>query len=96
MNTIETPITKEKVAALVADAFQDSEYFLPKIALQDQLGLDVEVISLKRDPIEIYSNFSRIGLLKLYPVIYNGVCKIRVSFFSLFVAGDALRSDSRV
>ena len=63
MNTIETPITKEKVAALVADAFQDSEYFLPKIALQDQLGLDVEVISLKRDPIEIYSNFSRIGLL---------------------------------
>ena len=61
MNTIETPITKEKAAALVADAFQDSEYFLPKIALQDQLGLDVEVISLKRDP--IYSNFSRIGLL---------------------------------
>jgi len=59
MNTIETPITKEKVAALVADAFQDSEYFLPKIALQDQLGLDVEVISLKRDPIEIYSNFLR-------------------------------------
>ena len=54
MNTIETPITKEKVAALVADAFQDSEYFLPKIAFQDQLGLDVEV---KRDPIEIYSNF---------------------------------------
>jgi hypothetical protein len=47
MNTIETPITKEKVAALVADAFQDSEYFLPKIALQDQLGLNVEVISLK-------------------------------------------------
>ena len=64
MNTIETPITKEKVAALVADAFQDSEYFLPKIALQDQLGLDVEVISLKRDPIEIYSNFFRIGLLE--------------------------------
>src|SRR5215510_16318086 len=59
MNTIETPIAKEKVAALVADAFQDSEYFLPKIALQDQLGLDVEVISLKRDPIEIYSNFLR-------------------------------------
>ena len=69
MNTIETPITKEKVAALVADAFQDSEYFLPKIALQDQLGLDVEVISLKRDPIEIYSNFSRIGLLDVSKTI---------------------------
>ena len=38
MKTIETPINKEKVAALVADAFQDSEYFLPKIALQDQLA----------------------------------------------------------
>ena len=54
---------KEKVAALVADAFQVSAYFLPKIALQDQLGLDVELISAKRDPIEIYSNFSRIGML---------------------------------
>jgi hypothetical protein len=53
----------------VADAFQDSEYFLPKIALQDQLGLDVEVISLKRDPIEIYSNFSRIGLLDVSKTI---------------------------
>ena len=69
MNTIETPINKEKVAALVADAFQDSEYFLPKIALQDQLGLDVEVISLKRDPIEIYSNFSRIELLDVSKTI---------------------------
>src|SRR5262245_35416942 len=54
---------KKKVAALVADAFQDSEYFLPKIALQDQLGLDVEVISTKKEPIEIYSYFSRIGML---------------------------------
>ena len=69
MNTIETPITEEKLAALVADAFQDSEYFLPKIALQDQLGLDVEVISLKRDPIEIYSYFSRIGLLDVNKTI---------------------------
>jgi hypothetical protein len=72
MNTLETPITKEKVAALVADAFQDSEYLLPKIALQDQLGLDVEVISLKRDPIEIYSNFSRIGLLDVNKTIQEG------------------------
>ena len=54
---------KKKVAALVADAFQDSEYFLPKIALQDKLGLDVEVISTKKEPIEIYSYFSRIGML---------------------------------
>src|SRR5499433_457857 len=54
---------KKKVAALVADAFQDSEYFLPKIAVQDQLGRDVEVISTEKAPIEIYSYFSRIGML---------------------------------
>jgi protease I len=54
---------KKKVAALVADAFQDSEYFLPKIALQDQLGLDVEVVSTKKEPVEIYSYFTRIGML---------------------------------
>jgi protease I len=54
---------KKKVAALIADAFQDSEYFLPKIALQDQLDLDVEVISTKKEPVEIYSYFSRIGML---------------------------------
>lgn len=54
---------KEKVAALVADAFQDSEYFLPKVAIQDRLGLDVEVVSITKQPIEIYSYFSRIGML---------------------------------
>lgn len=54
---------KSKVAALVADAFQDSEYFLPKIALQDHLGLEVEVVSSKKQPIEIYSYFARIGML---------------------------------
>ena len=54
---------KEKVAALVADAFQDSEFFLPKIAMQDQLDLDVEVVSTTKEPIEIYSYFSRIGML---------------------------------
>jgi protease I len=58
-----------KVAALVADAFQDSEYFLPKIALEDQLGLRVEVVSLRAEPIEIYSYFSRIGLLDVTKTI---------------------------
>jgi protease I len=60
---------KQRVAALVADGFQDSEYFLPKIALQEQLGLDVEVISTKRDPVEIYSYFSRIGTLDVNKTI---------------------------
>lgn len=62
---------KGKVAALVADAFQDSEYFLPKIALQDQLGLDVEVVSTNKEPIEIYSYFSRIGMLDVNKAIHE-------------------------
>ena len=62
---------KDKVAALVADAFQDSEYFLPKIALQDQLGLDVEVVSTNKEPIEIYSYFSRIGMLDVNKAIHE-------------------------
>jgi protease I len=63
---------KKKIAALVADAFQDSEYFLPKIAIQDRLGLDVEVISTKKEPIEIYSYFSRIGTLDVDKSIDDG------------------------
>lgn len=51
-----------KMAVLVADAFQDSEYFLPKIEIE-KLGVTTEVISIRRDPIEIYSFFSRIGTL---------------------------------
>jgi deglycase len=58
----------KKIAALVADAFQDSEYFLPKIALE-ALGLNVEVVSSKRDPIEIYSYFTRIGYLDVHKTI---------------------------
>ena len=57
------------MAALVADAFQDSEYFLPKIALQDQLGLDVEVVSTNKEPIKISSYFSRIGMLDVNKAI---------------------------
>jgi protease I len=57
-----------KVAALVADAFQDSEYFLPKFALEE-LGLEVEVVSLRAEAIEIYSYFSRIGTLDVAKTI---------------------------
>lgn len=50
------------IAVLVADGFQDSEYFLPKIEME-KVGVKTEVISLNRSPVEIYSFFSRIGLL---------------------------------
>src|SRR5215468_7210027 len=51
-----------KIAVLLADAFQDSEYFLPKFAIEGS-DVQMEVISLESRPIEIYSYFSRIGTL---------------------------------
>jgi putative intracellular protease/amidase len=43
-----------RMAVLAADAFQDSEYFLPKIEIE-RMGLRTEVVSLGTKPIEIYS-----------------------------------------
>jgi protease I len=57
-----------KIGVLAADGFQDSEYFLPKIEIE-KLGLETEVISLSCAPIEIYSFFSRIGLLDVQKTI---------------------------
>ena len=57
-----------KIGVLAADGFQDSEYFLPKIEIE-KLGVATEVISLTRAPIEIYSFFSRIGLLDVQKTI---------------------------
>jgi len=54
--------SKGKIAALVADAFQEEEYFFPKIALQ-RAGFDVEVVSTRASPVEIYSFFAPTGKL---------------------------------
>jgi protease I len=51
-----------KIGVLLADAFQDSEYFLPKFEIEST-GAHTEVISLGSKPIEVYSYFSRIGSL---------------------------------
>jgi protease I len=53
-----------KVAVLVADAFQDSEYFLPKIEIE-KLGVETETISISQNPVEIYSFFRGIGHLNI-------------------------------
>ena len=53
-----------KVAVLVADAFQDSEYFLPKIEIE-KLGVETETISISKSPVEIYSFFKSIGHLNI-------------------------------
>ena len=51
-----------KIGVLLADAFQDSEYFLPKFEIES-VGAQTEVISLDAKSVEIYSYFSRIGVL---------------------------------
>ena len=51
-----------KIAALVGNAFQEEEYFFPKVALEEA-GYKVEVISSNAEPVEIYSYFERTGLL---------------------------------
>ena len=57
-----------KIGVLVADGFQDSEYFLPKIEIE-KAGVSTEVISLTRQPVEIYSFFSKIGLLDVQKTV---------------------------
>jgi protease I len=52
----------KQIAALVADGFQEEEFFFPKVAL-NKAGYGVQVVSLGREPIEIYSFFRRTGLL---------------------------------
>ena len=41
-----------KIGVLLADAFQDSEYFLPKFEIESA-GAQTEVISVASKPIEI-------------------------------------------
>ncbi len=53
---------RPKIAALIADAFQEEEYFFPKVAL-NEAGYQVEVVSSGKQPVEIYSYFARTGLL---------------------------------
>jgi protease I len=56
------PDRPQNFAALVADAFRREEYFLPKVAL-NEAGYQVEVVSSRKDPVEIYSFFARTGRL---------------------------------
>jgi protease I len=53
-----------KFAVLLADAFQDSEYFLPKVEVE-KLGIKTETVSLSKTPVEVYSYFKSIGHLKI-------------------------------
>src|SRR5262245_36181710 len=49
-----------RLAALVADGFQEEECLVPRFALQ-LLGARVEIVSSTRRPIEIFSTFEKVG-----------------------------------
>src|SRR5262249_557322 len=62
---------RPKIAALIADAFQEEEYFFPKVAL-NEAGYQVEVVSSRKEPVEIYSYFARTGLLDVERALTEG------------------------
>src|SRR5262245_10872549 len=49
-----------RIAALVADGFQEEECLVPRFALQ-LLGAQVDIVSSGKRPIEIYSYFEKVG-----------------------------------
>ena len=92
---------RPKIAALVADAFQEEEYFFPKVAL-NEAGYDVEVVSLRKEPVEIYSYFARTGLLDVdraivdaRPEDYAGVLIPGGAKSPALLAEDSLRNHVR-
>src|SRR5262245_52200145 len=50
-----------RIAALVANGFQEEECLVPRFALQ-LLGAQVDIVSAAKRPIEIYSYFEKVGL----------------------------------
>jgi deglycase len=49
-----------RIAALVADGFQEEECLVPRFALQ-LLGAQVDIVSPTKQPVEIYSYFRKVG-----------------------------------
>src|SRR5262249_55681913 len=49
-----------RIAALVADGFQEEECLVPRFALQ-LLGAQVDIVSSTKRPVEIYSYFEKVG-----------------------------------
>jgi len=86
-----------KVAVLLADAFQDSEYFLPKIEIE-KLGVETETVSISQSPVEIYSFFRGIGHLNIDKAIDEAKAS---AYIGVLVPGGAkspaiLAEDERV
>lgn len=49
-----------RIAALIADGFQEEECLVPRFALQ-LLGARVDIVSSAKAPVEIYSYFEKVG-----------------------------------
>ena len=49
-----------RIAALIADGFQEEECLVPRFALQ-LLGARVDMVSSAKAPVEIYSYFEKVG-----------------------------------
>jgi protease I len=49
-----------RIAALIADGFQDEECLVPRFALQ-LLGAHVDIVSSTKAPVAIYSYFEQVG-----------------------------------
>jgi protease I len=76
---------KGRIAALVADAFQEEEFFLPKFALQSA-GFQVDVISTRASPVAMYSYFSKTGTLHVDKAIADATAD---DYVGVFVPGGA-------
>jgi hypothetical protein len=55
-----------KIGVLLADAFQDSEYLLPKFAIEST-GAQTEVISLGCTRLPVFDEYPRVPLLPSSP-----------------------------
>jgi protease I len=53
-------MSNTRIAALVADGFQEEECLVPRFVLQ-LLGARVDIVSSTRGPVEIYSYFEKVG-----------------------------------
>ena len=68
-----------RIAALVADGFQEEECLVPRFVLE-LLGARVDIVSLVKAPIEIYSYFEKVGtydvdysIVEVHPRDFDGV-----------------------
>jgi len=74
-----------RIAALVADGFQEEECLVPRFALQ-LLGARVDIVSSTKAPIEIYRYFEKVGT---YNVDYCTAEVVPEDFDGVLIPGGA-------